>query len=169
MVNEATMGKEGIEHLKSLHPLGRLGRSEEIAHGVVFLVENEFTTGHNLYIDGGYTAQQMRDHTWRHAGLGDLPGPFLSLFLDNPQQELARPDLGPRFCRQLHRRHVRRVRNRDEHAVGMARSGNGLAVKAHERLTRLYALPLTNQQLKALAAHLDGVNANVHEHFDVPR
>lgn len=57
MVNEATMGKEGIEHLKSLHPLGRLGRSEEIAHGVVFLVENEFTTGHNLYIDGGYTAQ----------------------------------------------------------------------------------------------------------------
>ena len=57
MINEATMGKEGIEHLKSLHPLGRLGRSEEIAHGVVFLVENEFTTGHNLYIDGGYTAQ----------------------------------------------------------------------------------------------------------------
>lgn len=57
MVNEGTMGKEGIEHLKSLHPLGRLGHSDEIAHGVVFLVENEFTTGHNLYIDGGYTAQ----------------------------------------------------------------------------------------------------------------
>lgn len=51
----------------------------------------------------------------------------------------------------------------------MARGGNGLAVKAHEHLTRLYALPLANQQLKALAAHLDGVNANVHEHFDVPR
>ena len=57
MVNEGTMGKEGIEHLKGLHPLGRLGQASEIAHGVVFLVENEFTTGHNLYIDGGYTAQ----------------------------------------------------------------------------------------------------------------
>lgn len=57
MVNEQTMGKEGIDYLVSLHPLGRLGTSEEIAHGVVFLVENTFTTGHNLYIDGGYTAQ----------------------------------------------------------------------------------------------------------------
>ncbi len=57
MVNEETMGKEGIERLVGLHPLGRLGHADEIAHGVVFLVENEFTTGHNLYIDGGYTAQ----------------------------------------------------------------------------------------------------------------
>ena len=57
MVNEDTMGKEGIERLIGLHPLGRLGHADEIAHGVVFLVENEFTTGHNLYIDGGYTAQ----------------------------------------------------------------------------------------------------------------
>lgn len=57
MVNEDTMGADNIKRLISLHPLGRLGHSEEIAHGVVFLVENEFTTGHNLYIDGGYTAQ----------------------------------------------------------------------------------------------------------------
>jgi NAD(P)-dependent dehydrogenase (short-subunit alcohol dehydrogenase family) len=57
MVNEKTMGKEGLAALVALHPLGRLGKPEEIAHGVVFLVENEFTTGHNLYIDGGYTAQ----------------------------------------------------------------------------------------------------------------
>ena len=57
MVNEKTMGKEGLAKLVSLHPLGRLGKPEEIAHGVVFLVENEFTTGLNLYIDGGYTAQ----------------------------------------------------------------------------------------------------------------
>lgn len=57
MVDEQTMGKEGIERLVGLHPLGRLGHADEIAHGVVFLVENEFTTGHNLYIDGGYTAQ----------------------------------------------------------------------------------------------------------------
>ncbi len=29
----------------------------EIAHGIIFLIENEFTTGTHLYIDGGYTAQ----------------------------------------------------------------------------------------------------------------
>ena len=57
MVNEETMGKEGIQYLISLHPLGRLGTSEEIAHGVIFLIENEFVTGFNLLIDGGYTAQ----------------------------------------------------------------------------------------------------------------
>lgn len=57
MVNEDVMGKEAIDYLVSLHPLGRLGKPEEIAHGVVFLVENEFTTGAHLYIDGGYTAQ----------------------------------------------------------------------------------------------------------------
>lgn len=57
MVNEKTMGAEGIKYLESLHPLGHLGKPEDIAHGVVFLVENEFTTGTHLYIDGGYTAQ----------------------------------------------------------------------------------------------------------------
>lgn len=57
MVNEDTMGKAGIDYLISLHPLGRLGTADEIAHGVVFLIENEFVTGHNLLIDGGYTAQ----------------------------------------------------------------------------------------------------------------
>lgn len=57
MVNEKTMGEDGLKYLESLHPLGRLGKAEEIAHGVVFLVENEFTTGTHLYIDGGYTAQ----------------------------------------------------------------------------------------------------------------
>lgn len=57
MVNEKTMGEEGMKYLVSLHPLGRLGKPEEIAHGVVFLVENEFATGTHLYIDGGYTAQ----------------------------------------------------------------------------------------------------------------
>lgn len=57
MVNENTMGEEGIAYLVSLHPLGRLGTADEIAHGVVFLIENEFVTGFNLLIDGGYTAQ----------------------------------------------------------------------------------------------------------------
>jgi len=56
-VNGKTKGKEGMERLAALHPLGRLGKPEEIAHGVMFLVENEFTTGTHLYIDGGYLAQ----------------------------------------------------------------------------------------------------------------
>lgn len=57
LVNEDTMGKEGMAYLTSLHPLGRLGTADEIAHGIIFLIENEFTTGTHLYIDGGYTAQ----------------------------------------------------------------------------------------------------------------
>lgn len=57
MVNEDIQGKEGIQHLIDLQPLGRLGNPDEIAHGVVFLVENTFITGTHIYIDGGYTAQ----------------------------------------------------------------------------------------------------------------
>lgn len=57
MVNEDIQGKDGIAYLVGLQPLGRLGNPEEIAHGVVFLVENTFVTGTHLYIDGGYTAQ----------------------------------------------------------------------------------------------------------------
>ena len=36
-------------------PLGRLGKPEEIAEGVLFLVLSEFATGLNLCIDGGMT------------------------------------------------------------------------------------------------------------------
>ena len=41
------------------HPLGRLGRVEEIAAGAVFLASDEssFMTGADLLIDGGYTAR----------------------------------------------------------------------------------------------------------------
>lgn len=50
------MENEDIQKLVSLYPLGRLGKPEEIARSVVFPVEDEFTTGTHLYIDGGYTA-----------------------------------------------------------------------------------------------------------------
>ena len=42
-----------------MHPLGRLGRTEEIAAGAVFLASDEssFMTGTDLLIDGGYTAR----------------------------------------------------------------------------------------------------------------
>lgn len=57
LVNEQTMGKEAIDYLISLHPLGHIAQPEEIAHAVIFLIENEFVTGLSLVVDGGYTAQ----------------------------------------------------------------------------------------------------------------
>ena len=46
------------ERLKRI-PLGRVGTSEEVAYGVLFLASDEssFVTGSELVIDGGITAQ----------------------------------------------------------------------------------------------------------------
>jgi NAD(P)-dependent dehydrogenase (short-subunit alcohol dehydrogenase family) len=56
MVNKEALG-EFYDGLLAQHPVGRLGRPDEIAHAIVFLCENEFMTGSSLIIDGGYTAQ----------------------------------------------------------------------------------------------------------------
>ncbi|MDD4095271.1 MAG: glucose 1-dehydrogenase [Oscillospiraceae bacterium] len=56
MVNREALG-DYYDGLVAQHPAGRLGVPEEIAHGIVFLCENEFVTGLNLLVDGGYTAQ----------------------------------------------------------------------------------------------------------------
>ncbi|MEH7483171.1 glucose 1-dehydrogenase [Neobacillus drentensis] len=52
-------GDELYNYLVSLHPIGHLGESIDIAFGVLYLAsdESKFTTGTSLVIDGGFTAQ----------------------------------------------------------------------------------------------------------------
>jgi NAD(P)-dependent dehydrogenase (short-subunit alcohol dehydrogenase family) len=57
---EATGDAAGTEAwLVSAHPLGRLGRPEEMAKAALYLASDDasFVTGHSLLVDGGYTAQ----------------------------------------------------------------------------------------------------------------
>ena len=51
--------KEKREYMANLHPVGRTGRVEDIARGVLYLLDpaNTFVTGTSLVIDGGFTAQ----------------------------------------------------------------------------------------------------------------
>lgn len=44
-----------LEQLAALHPLGRLGRAEEVADAVIYLLEAKFVTGTTLVVDGGLT------------------------------------------------------------------------------------------------------------------
>lgn len=47
------------ENLESLHPIGHVGESLDIAYGILYLVsdESKFVTGSELVIDGGYTCR----------------------------------------------------------------------------------------------------------------
>lgn len=50
---------EMLAGIAAMHPMGRLGKPEEIANAILFLASDEasFITGTSLLADGGYTAQ----------------------------------------------------------------------------------------------------------------
>jgi NAD(P)-dependent dehydrogenase (short-subunit alcohol dehydrogenase family) len=50
--------EEAIAAFTALHPIGRIGSSEDVADGILYLASDEssFVTGTHLIIDGGYTA-----------------------------------------------------------------------------------------------------------------
>lgn len=52
------LDKETLDFLTGLHPVGRLGKPEEVANAAVFLLSDEasFITGTDLLVDGGFTA-----------------------------------------------------------------------------------------------------------------
>lgn len=52
-----TKDEEMKESALKLHPIGRLGRPEEVADAAVWLASDQssFVTGHTLLVDGGYT------------------------------------------------------------------------------------------------------------------
>lgn len=51
--------KDVMEEIIKLHPIGRLGRAEEVADAVLFLASDKatFINGVSLLVDGGYVAQ----------------------------------------------------------------------------------------------------------------
>jgi NAD(P)-dependent dehydrogenase (short-subunit alcohol dehydrogenase family) len=69
-------GKEGAarDALIALHPVGRLGKSEEIAAAVLYLCSDaaKFTTATSLKVDGGWLAQIVSSSALRKRAHEDL-------------------------------------------------------------------------------------------------
>lgn len=54
-----TSDEETKEQTIALHPIGRLGESDEVAEAIVWIASEEasFVSGHSLMVDGGYIAR----------------------------------------------------------------------------------------------------------------
>jgi NAD(P)-dependent dehydrogenase (short-subunit alcohol dehydrogenase family) len=59
LIEIVTNNPGGEEALIAAHPIGRIGKAEEIAEVAVWLCSNaaSFITGQSLVVDGGYIAQ----------------------------------------------------------------------------------------------------------------
>jgi NAD(P)-dependent dehydrogenase (short-subunit alcohol dehydrogenase family) len=53
------LGQYDEATIKAMHPMARMGKPEEIAHAIAWLLSDEasFVTGHVLNIDGGFQAR----------------------------------------------------------------------------------------------------------------
>jgi hypothetical protein len=60
MLLEVFGTQEALDRMSAVHPIGRIGRPEEIADAVVWLFSDRssYYTGQSLTLDGGLTAQR---------------------------------------------------------------------------------------------------------------
>ncbi|PYV14949.1 MAG: short-chain dehydrogenase [Acidobacteria bacterium] len=63
LIEQLLQNPEKAKRLTAIHPLGRLGTPEDVAHAVVFLASDEsaWMTGQALVVDGGLTAGCAED------------------------------------------------------------------------------------------------------------
>ena len=54
VLRRALNSQAALDRLAAAVPLGRIGQPAEIAHAVMFLLTNTYTTGTTLRVDGGY-------------------------------------------------------------------------------------------------------------------
>ena len=54
VLRRAIENQAAVDRLAAAIPLGRIGRTAEIAHAVMFLLTNTYTTGTTLRVDGGF-------------------------------------------------------------------------------------------------------------------
>jgi NAD(P)-dependent dehydrogenase (short-subunit alcohol dehydrogenase family) len=47
-----------LDRLRALHPIGRLGKPEDVAQAVLYLLDADWATGTTLIVDGGLTLRE---------------------------------------------------------------------------------------------------------------
>jgi NAD(P)-dependent dehydrogenase (short-subunit alcohol dehydrogenase family) len=59
MIDRFARDEETRKYLSSLHPVGRVGKPEEVAEAILWLCSDRasFVTGESVRVDGGFTAQ----------------------------------------------------------------------------------------------------------------